>query len=48
MIIRRYSMVFADGKSATVLDPSNEPPETLIPSLVAMFAAGYVLRVAPL
>lgn len=48
MIIRRYSMVFADGKSATVLDPANEPPETLIPALIAIFASGYVLRVDPL
>lgn len=48
MIMRRYSMVFADGKTATVLDPDSEPLETLIPALIAIFAPGYVVRVDPL
>lgn len=44
---RRYQMRFADGKTSTVLDMEGEPPETLIPGLVAMFAPGYVLEVIP-
>lgn len=44
---RRYTMRFADGKTSTVLDMEGEPPEILIPGLVAMFAAGYVLEVIP-
>lgn len=45
---RRYSIHFADGKSATVLDMVPDPPELLIPGLFAQFAAGYVVKVEPL
>lgn len=45
MIIRRYLLFFADGKTATCIDPLGEPLETLIPSLTAIFADGYLLRV---
>ncbi|MCJ7854609.1 MULTISPECIES: hypothetical protein [Pseudomonas] len=47
MKIRQYRVRFADGRTSTVLDMEGEPPETLIPGLVAMFAAGYVLEVIP-
>lgn len=47
MKIRQYRVRFADGRTSTVLDMEGEPPETLIPGLVSMFAAGYVLEVIP-
>lgn len=48
MSFRRYSIKFADGKSATYLDPSGDKPESVIHELFAFFAKGYVLRVDPL
>ncbi|MCE0923320.1 hypothetical protein LU673_25435 [Pseudomonas alloputida] len=47
MKIRQYRVRFADGRTSTVLDMEGEPPETLIPGLVAKFAPGYVLEVIP-
>ncbi|MCP1652696.1 hypothetical protein [Pseudomonas nitroreducens] len=42
---RRYVLHFADGKSATVLDMLAEPPEVVVPGLLAMFRDGYVVRI---
>ncbi|MNM21449.1 hypothetical protein D3C81_318090 [compost metagenome] len=40
-----YALRFADGRSTTVLDMDGEPPELVIPGLIARFAAGYVVEV---
>ncbi len=45
MTTRRYVLVFADGKRATVLDMEGRDPAELIPALIAIFADGYVVEV---
>lgn len=45
VIIRRYVLRFADGKTSTVLDMEGRDPAELIPALVAIFADGYVVEV---
>lgn len=41
----RYTIVFSDGKKATMLDMQGEHPSTLIPSITAIFSDGYVTSI---
>lgn len=40
---RKYHLVFADGKTATMLDMLQEPVEQLVREVRAMFQPGYLL-----
>ena len=43
--VQRYQVLFADGRSATVLDVSGEDPAAVIDWLVAYFRPGFVIEV---
>lgn len=42
-----YSVTFADGKRATVLDMDGRPEQEAIASIKTNFQPGYVLAVEP-
>lgn len=45
---RRYSIVFADGKGATVLDMEAQPEAEALAGIRSIFRDGYVLEVKAL
>lgn len=40
---RRYTLTFADGKQATMLDMHSEPLEEITRSVTAMFKPGHLV-----
>jgi hypothetical protein len=43
---RRYTLIFADGKQATMLDMNSEPLDQITRSVTNMFQPGYLLSIA--
>jgi hypothetical protein len=43
---RRYTLTFADGKQATMLDMNSEPLDQITRSVTNMFQPGYLLSIA--
>lgn len=43
--VRRYELRFADGKTATALDTTDQDPAELMRAVTGIFRAGYVASI---
>lgn len=44
-LTKRYTLTFADGKRATMLDMQGEPLDEITRSVTAMFKPGYLVSI---